>query len=462
MIQTILAFAVIAGLGFLHWKKAARWLLYWMILAGAVRKWLFPGSADAVVLASHILLLGVYARMLTNVGKRKTYTISSAFLAYASLLILWCIVSIFNPELPSIQVGLLGFLIHCFYIPLVFVIPETFSSKQDMLAFLRRYVYFSIPVLLLGAYQFFSPATSAINSYVGSGGDIAMVGSHVRVTGTFSYITGYTAYLSVLILLIVYLLTVVRGSIKANLLIFGIMVLAVMNLFMTGSRGAVLMGALQLALYFLISSGLGGRILMRWVLRGAVIAVLFTVFFGLTDRGATIYAAFMDRLSRVGDVQGRVLDAITPFQALDQGGMAGKGIGLTYQGAQRFVDATTRADAAEAEAPRVMLELGLFGYLLVYGLRLMIVIQLWMLYRRLKDRDLRLLALCACLFTLQFMHFNTLVYNLTSGAYYWFLTGFLFLLPKLERIQNEQRNARAVAIPRASPAPRPLSVRHAR
>ena len=203
MIQTLIAFAIVAAVGFLCWKKAARWLLYWMILAGAARKWLFPGSADAVVLASHVLLAGVYVRMLINIGKRKNYTISPAFIAFSSLLILWCMVSIFNPDLPSIQVGLLGFLIHCFYLPLAFVIPETFSTKRELLAFLRNYVYFSVPVLLLGAYQFFSPATSPINSYVGGGGDIAMVGSHVRVTGTFSYITGYTAYLSVLILVIV-------------------------------------------------------------------------------------------------------------------------------------------------------------------------------------------------------------------------------------------------------------------
>ena len=99
---------------------------------------------------------------------------------------------------------------------------------------------------------------------------------------------------------------------------------------------------------------------------------------------------------------------------------------------------------------------------LVYSLRFMILIQLWILYRRLRDRDLKILALGAFVFQLQFMHFNSLVYNLTSGAYYWFFTGFLFLLPKLERIQAEQRNSRTIAVPLRPAVRTPLSVRPAR
>ena len=108
MIQIGLIFVLVAVLGFAYWRKAAYLLFYWILVAGAARKWLFPGSADAVFFLGHVLLIGVYARLLMNSGRKRNYPISPAFLALSTLLIAWCIVSVFNPELPSLMIGVLG------------------------------------------------------------------------------------------------------------------------------------------------------------------------------------------------------------------------------------------------------------------------------------------------------------------------------------------------------------------
>ena len=67
------------------------------------------------------------------------------------------------------------------------------SSERLSLLFL------SLPLLLLGFAQFASPHTSVLNQYVWGGSSFkASAGGAVRVTSTFSFLWGYTAYLQFL------------------------------------------------------------------------------------------------------------------------------------------------------------------------------------------------------------------------------------------------------------------------
>ncbi len=95
--------------------------------------------------------------------------------------------------------GIFGFKAYFFYVPLLFVLPAAFPSDAALYRFLRRYALISIPVGLLAMAQFFSPASSFLNTYARSNEDayVATFGSstYVRVTATFSFITGYTTYL---------------------------------------------------------------------------------------------------------------------------------------------------------------------------------------------------------------------------------------------------------------------------
>ena len=90
----------------------------------------------------------------------------------------------------------------------------------------------------------------------------------------------------------------------------------------------------------------------------------------------------------------------------------------------------------EEEPERILLEMGLIGYILCYLLRIALAFQCWRLFHQLRDKDLKLLALCALLFQWQFIHLRNLVFDFTSGVLYWFFIGFLFLLPKLDAVRS--------------------------
>jgi len=47
---------------FFLWKKAVLFVMYWILVVGAVRKWLLPELSDVVFFVGHIILFGVYAR----------------------------------------------------------------------------------------------------------------------------------------------------------------------------------------------------------------------------------------------------------------------------------------------------------------------------------------------------------------------------------------------------------------
>src|SRR5436305_552286 len=175
----------------IRWKQAVQAAMVLVILEGAIRKWLFPGAQDLVYFAKDVILLGVYAGFLRS-RERARYKPPSmpalwiALAAGAGLGLL----EVFNPDLPNLLVGILGFKAYFFYIPLLYVMPAAFSSDVELARFLRRYALLAIPVGLLALAQFFSPASSPLNTYARGGeGDASYVSTFgsstfVRVTAT--------------------------------------------------------------------------------------------------------------------------------------------------------------------------------------------------------------------------------------------------------------------------------------
>ena len=122
-----------------------------------------------------------------------------------------------NPRLPSPLVGILGVKAYFLYVPLLAVVPAAFPDAKALVGFLRRYLTLAIPVGLLAAIQFVSPPDSRWNTYARSSSPDAQMYAitfgaveRVRVTGPFSFITGYGSYLQAVSLLALALLSV-RG-----------------------------------------------------------------------------------------------------------------------------------------------------------------------------------------------------------------------------------------------------------
>ena len=101
--------------------------------------------------------------------------------------------------------------------------------------------------LYFGRISVLSPPNSPINTYVaGEEVDIATFGgsdeiNRARITGTFSYISGFAAYLAVCPTLLLSVITSKLNKVWLAILM-GALALLMGNMLMTGSRGPVLSG----------------------------------------------------------------------------------------------------------------------------------------------------------------------------------------------------------------------------
>jgi hypothetical protein len=438
-----------------RWRVAVQLVLVLLIFEGAIRKWLAPGAQDLVYFAKDVLLLGVYAGSFRDgPGLRQRLPVLPILYAPLALSALLGVMQIFNPALPNLLVGIFGFKAYFFYVPLLFVVPAAFPDDAALYTFLRRYALLAIPVGLLGIAQFFSPSTSILNTYARSSEDayVATFGSstYVRVTATFSFITGYTAYLLTVVFLILALLAAGRWRFRGHLLLFGALGMTLLGMLMSGSRGPVLLLILLFPFYWWLSviRERGGGAAF-----GRLLIVLALVAGVLASTGHKAVDAFLGRAAGVGDVSGRInAPLLSPWELLPEVGLLGFGIGATHQTAATLAPGVVpyswlRGLTVEVESGRIILELGPLGFLLVYFVRLYLTFYAFGQARALRTRFHRTVATASFLVFLAAIPAGV-VFDVTSDLYYWFFAGLLMLVVRLDR-----ETARKAARPAAPPEP---------
>src|SRR5205807_233899 len=146
--------------------------------------------------------------------------------------------------LPNLAIGLFGLKAYLVYAPLLYLVPYAFREPAELRRFLMTFVFLAFVPLTLGILQFWAPPDSVLNRYAWEEElteGIAVFGGSgkPRITGTFSFISGHTVYLTLIVLIGVALMGVERGR-RQRLTIGAVLALAVANLFMTGSRGPFL------------------------------------------------------------------------------------------------------------------------------------------------------------------------------------------------------------------------------
>jgi hypothetical protein len=356
-------------------------------------------------------------------------------------------------------VGILGFKAYFLYVPLLVILPAVFPDSASLARFLRRYVLIAIPVGLLAMAQFFSPANSFLNTYARGGVESATTfgsSNFVRVTGTFSYITGFSSYLLCTAILILGLLASTGWKIRRQLPIYAALALTLLGMLMTGSRGPVYSLALVFPFYWLLAMRERGSGAM--VTRIALGVGLIAAF--ITYSAPEAAEAFRGRAASASDVGGRMLTPfVAPFDSFQWGGLLGYGIGATHQAAATLAGSAvpfwTQGITVEAESGKVMLELGPIGFFFVYFARIFLIFFAFQQAMRLRARFHRTLATACLLFFLASLP-GYVVFDPTAGVYYWFFAGLLTLAIRLDRQAVAAARA-AAAQPTtepAAPAPR--------
>ncbi|MGB7441349.1 MAG: hypothetical protein WA919_09805 [Coleofasciculaceae cyanobacterium] len=440
----LVAVAVIFYLSSLNWRHSVKALLFILVIEGALRKWVLPQASDMIYFLKDLVLLGAYLKYYAFSDSERKIPVKSDLLKILIFLVTgWCSFQAFNPSLGSPIVGIFGLKAYLFYIPLMWMLPNLFTSEEELRQFVRSYLLLVIPIGILGIVQYFSPISSPINAYApGEVDSVAAFNGHVRITGTFSYIGGYAIYLIVSFALLIPLLSINQPK-WWRLATIAELLLVTVNSFMSGSRGVVFAEVLFL-LGYLAAQGFTRpastiRLVKQFLLPVIVVSLAASIWF------QPAIDNFVLRATSNSDVSGRITNSFSsPLEFAQYKGLDGYGIGSTLPGGRALRSAFKLPPAEvipvyfESEMGRITLEIGPIGFLLWYGLRVSLLVALWLVFWQLKRPFLRQLALTA--FLIHLIQFNgQLIVNHTVLVYYWFLSGFIFLLPRLEQIENWHR-----------------------
>jgi hypothetical protein len=352
----------------------------------------------------------------------------------------------------------LGFKAYFLYIPLLWVLPATFVEDRSIAQFLKRSLLLTIPVGLLAFAQFMSPGDSWVNTYARGATDRAITfgsSTFVRVTGSFSFISGFAAYLLATSTQLLGILATTGWKLTTQVWLHVCLGFTLVGMLMTGSRGPVVTLALILPLYWFFSlfrEHQAPTMFLRFIVGGLVL-------FGISQWVApSALGAFMGRAagSSSEDVQTRTLTPlVAPLEAVDESGILGYGIGSSHQGATAVVRGALEpywleGNVHEVESAKVMIELGPIGFLLWYATRVSLIGFAFVSAVRLRTRFHRSMAIACALYLLSQL-LASAVFDPTASLYQWYAAGLVTTMIALDRRVVAQVRAVVAAPPDLSP-----------
>ena len=284
--------------------------------------------------------------------------------------LLLLIVQAFNPLNKTVFHGLLGIIMHSVFWLVSFYYLDNrdkFYSEKPMSIFL----ILAFGEIILASIQYQLPPTNILNRYADENyTDIAIVGNAVRVTGTFSFIAGFTSYL-VFQLFLVWALVKINFKPAITLLL---LLLSIVGTLMSGSRAALYINLI--VIFFMIITEWKNFSLLKNAFKLVVpITVLVMVVLiygnlGVSEKIQTAYDNYAERF-RGGVESGEQSSRFSSsyMNLIDFRGkypLFGIGLGATYQGATALFgtsDALEEYGFVESENEKVLLE---GGYILFF------------------------------------------------------------------------------------------------
>ncbi|MEN2785430.1 O-antigen ligase family protein [Sphingomonas qilianensis] len=425
-------------------------VLVWAMLEGAVRKWILPEFQSQILLVKDFVLFCAYGGYLIAGRKHLALgTKSGTLLILVLLEAIFCSLQLLNPNAPSKLLSLFGLKNYLIYIPLAFILPEIITDRAKLDRLLLWTCYLAIPISLLGLYQFSQPPSSWVNQYVsheegvqalvsvfGERGEGDFKYGRARTSGTFSYIGGFTTFLMMAVPLAAALLLASVPKRRTLLLVTAALALSIGAAATTGSRTPIFVFAASIPLMLIIAAWkrlLPPRIILRIVI-GSTIAGILTVFaFG---------GAFSALQYRANNADSTMTRLASPFvetaAAYATSPFIGTGLGSNSNASTTFMGSDPwwlNGYAYEMESARIMQELGVIGFIVVYLPKIFIIILILLQLHRARARLMIATQTAALIFVLSHLVLFT-VNNPTGGLLYWSIVGIAIAARRIERFEQ--------------------------
>ena len=430
------------------WVWAVGLFAVLIIWQGAFRKWFLPGLATPIYAAKDIVLIGALALY----GMRHRFRLRPP-LRQTALPVLWAglalivVTQVFNFNFPSLLGSAIGARSYLLYTALLILMPPIMDRIRHSERVLTWVVLAGVaPILLLGFYQYGQPVDAWINRYVAEEANIVGILSRPRITGTFSYIGGMSAFLSsVLFLAMGIFLAGLRYQHRwytwmgGTLFAFALIV-APMN----GSQSVVL--GVLVPLPFILYAVLRGK---QGIYVGVLVGMLALSGSYVAERSGWVtqgWEAIEHRMETANDQDTRIQSMLTdPIRKIPVGGILGYGTGSTNNAAGALAGGKVDVGVGyEGELGRVIIELGVVGGTLYLLLKVWLAWIAWQALRRASTAWEALLGITV--FGQLFLSMGTgmIVFNHIAGALYWLCAGIAVWL--WSRQEERQKAFRAMRL----------------
>jgi len=453
----VLGAAGLLFFGWRHWEFGVQSLLVIVIVEGALRKWFLPSYADLIYFYKDALMVAIvlgyfmHGRKAPFVIKRDIQFVVVTMFAF----IIYAVSVAANPSAPHFLTNLFGIKAYCLYMPLVFFVPRMFPTKEKLVVFLRWYLVIALMVAAIGGWQFVdNRQDSDLNRYAheAAGGqpqDTAIFADSsgdyfVRVTSTFSFISGLTVYLPVAFALLLGLTSLGATKslpISVRLIYYLGIAGVVVTAFMSGSRGVIINLLLVAVIFFAFTSLKNAFKRLRQIIIGG--ACVFLALNMVAPQAVDgVYQRAFGGEEQIDEGRERIEAVFAfPFDEAGYAGPFGYGIGATQNSVPALMNRLSLSHtgepiplAVESESSRVMLELGVVGFVLFSLMRLALLITTLRACLVIRDPEMKALAVAGFANLLFFIVVGGAVINHTQNVYQWFLVGMVFALFNADKL----------------------------
>ncbi|MDP1842872.1 MAG: hypothetical protein Q8K64_05575 [Sediminibacterium sp.] len=378
------------------------------VFSGAFRKW-FNLSKEIGNIILFLQLLVPFSLFLIRGGMKK-WTIGVPLFIFL-LFVLG--LGVLNPLNLTVNHGVLGFLIHFSFFFLLFF----YLNNRDKFNFgkiIDILVIIGFAQLILVFFQYTQPPDSFINRYadVEAVGSIAIVGNSARVTGTFSYISGFTGFLFFHSFLVWAMIKYRYKSVYTLILLS----IGLVACFMSGARAATYLYLILFGLILFVEYNSLSKVFFDFKLFIPTVLIIL-VFLAVgsekfTDLVQNAFTGFIERRNRgidEGEENQRIIgDFIQLINFRGNYPVLGVGLGSTYQGANKLFGLSPYVieyGFFESELTRIVLE---GGFLLLFT-RISVMIYLF--------RQLTIPVLGKITILLLILFFLPIVFNVYNAVF---------------------------------------------
>jgi hypothetical protein len=335
--------------------KKLIWVYFFLlVLEGALRKWVVPGLAEPLLIVRDPVAILIYLAALGS-GLFPWRAAVLGLVGFAMASLAFAVVA----GVPVV-VALYGLRINYLHVPLIFVMGSVLT-REDVLRIGRWVLILSVPITLLMLMQYRAGEGSWLNRGVGGEADGQLAGAlgKTRPPGPFSFITGPVCWFGLATAYAIY--GWMNREVYGRLLILAATVAIVVAIPVSISRSLLLSVVVVLAF---------GVVALARDLRkaGAVAVPIVVVAVVLSSiNGGELTSAFASRweasTTELGGVKGSIFqraigDYTAAFDLIAEAPLTGHGIGLGSNVGARFSSGQATFLLAEAEWPKIVLELG--------------------------------------------------------------------------------------------------------